>query len=189
MSKMNPPETMIEVVDLHKRFKDLHVLKGISTVVKHSEVVAVMGPSGPGIRAPKDQRGDDHEVADCVQGERGGETDADALTGLVRRSIDAEPRARLEYVELVDGSTLTEEQVRAIAEQLDDAATHAAVVAERGRHRARPEVGLPAESVPGAHDHDQSPTASDGPRPRATGRWSRSSPPTEWPTWRWRTPG
>ncbi|HPO57984.1 MAG TPA: glutamine ABC transporter ATP-binding protein GlnQ, partial [Anaerolineaceae bacterium] len=37
---------MIEVVDLHKRFKDLHVLKGISTTVKRSEVVAVMGPSG-----------------------------------------------------------------------------------------------------------------------------------------------
>ncbi|HHY89751.1 MAG TPA: amino acid ABC transporter ATP-binding protein [Chloroflexi bacterium] len=39
---------MIEVVDLHKRFKDLHVLKGISTTVKRSEVVAVMGPSGSG---------------------------------------------------------------------------------------------------------------------------------------------
>lgn len=48
MSEMNQPETMIEVVDLHKRFKDLHVLKGISTVVKRSEVVAVMGPSGSG---------------------------------------------------------------------------------------------------------------------------------------------
>ena len=48
MSKTNDSETMIEVVDLHKRFKDLHVLKGISTVVKHSEVVAVMGPSGSG---------------------------------------------------------------------------------------------------------------------------------------------
>jgi len=48
MSDMNQSETMIEVVDLHKRFKDLHVLKGISTTVKHSEVVAVMGPSGSG---------------------------------------------------------------------------------------------------------------------------------------------
>jgi polar amino acid transport system ATP-binding protein len=49
MSKMNDSETMIEVVDLHKRFKDLHVLKGISTtVVKQSEVVAIMGPSGGG---------------------------------------------------------------------------------------------------------------------------------------------
>ena len=45
---MNDSETMIEVVDLHKRFKDLHVLNGISTVVKRSEVVAIMGPSGSG---------------------------------------------------------------------------------------------------------------------------------------------
>ena len=41
-------EKMIEVVDLHKRFKDLHVLRGISTVVTRSEVVAIMGPSGSG---------------------------------------------------------------------------------------------------------------------------------------------
>ena len=41
-------DTMIEVVDLHKHFKDLHVLRGISTVVTRSEVVAVMGPSGGG---------------------------------------------------------------------------------------------------------------------------------------------
>ena len=39
---------MIEVVDLHKRFKDLHVLRGISTAVTRSEVVAIMGPSGSG---------------------------------------------------------------------------------------------------------------------------------------------
>jgi polar amino acid transport system ATP-binding protein len=39
---------MIEVVDLHKHFKDLHVLRGINTVVKRSEVVAIMGPSGGG---------------------------------------------------------------------------------------------------------------------------------------------
>ena len=45
---MNNSETMIEVVDLHKRFKDLHVLKGVSTTVKQSEVVAIMGPSGGG---------------------------------------------------------------------------------------------------------------------------------------------
>ena len=48
MGKMNASETMIEVVDLHKRFKDLHVLKGVSTTVKQSEVVAIMGPSGGG---------------------------------------------------------------------------------------------------------------------------------------------
>ncbi len=45
---MNNSEKMIEVVDLHKRFKDLHVLRGVSTVVTRSEVVAIMGPSGSG---------------------------------------------------------------------------------------------------------------------------------------------
>jgi ABC-type polar amino acid transport system ATPase subunit len=41
-------EVMIQVVDLHKWFKDLHVLKGVSTEVTRGEVVAVMGPSGGG---------------------------------------------------------------------------------------------------------------------------------------------
>ena len=36
----------------------------------------------------------------------GGETDAEALVALVRSGIETEPRARLEYVELVDASTL-----------------------------------------------------------------------------------
>jgi ABC-type polar amino acid transport system ATPase subunit len=45
---MDNSEKMIEVVDLHKRFKDLHVLRGISTEVTRSEVVAIMGPSGSG---------------------------------------------------------------------------------------------------------------------------------------------
>ena len=39
---------MIEVVDLRKRYKELHVLRGISTAVTRSEVVAIMGPSGSG---------------------------------------------------------------------------------------------------------------------------------------------
>ncbi len=41
-------EVMIEVRDLHKYFKDLHVLRGISTRITRGEVVAVMGPSGSG---------------------------------------------------------------------------------------------------------------------------------------------
>ncbi len=45
---MNDSEPMIEVVDLHKRFRSLHVLKGVSTTVDRSEVVAIMGPSGSG---------------------------------------------------------------------------------------------------------------------------------------------
>jgi len=48
MNAIDNSEKMIEVVDLHKRFKDLHVLRGISTVVTRSEVVAIMGPSGGG---------------------------------------------------------------------------------------------------------------------------------------------
>jgi ABC-type polar amino acid transport system ATPase subunit len=48
MVAMDNSEKMIEVVDLHKRFKNLHVLRGVSTVVTRSEVVAIMGPSGSG---------------------------------------------------------------------------------------------------------------------------------------------
>jgi len=48
MSDANATDVMIEVIDLHKHFKDLHVLKGVSTRVTRSEVVAVMGPSGGG---------------------------------------------------------------------------------------------------------------------------------------------
>ena len=39
---------MIEVVDLHKSYKDLKVLKGVNATIYRSEVVAVMGPSGSG---------------------------------------------------------------------------------------------------------------------------------------------
>jgi ABC-type polar amino acid transport system ATPase subunit len=48
MSEITSPDVLIEVVDLHKQFKDLHVLNGISTKVTRSEVVAIMGPSGSG---------------------------------------------------------------------------------------------------------------------------------------------
>ena len=47
-SDASSSDKMIEVIDLHKHFKDLHVLKGINTVVTRSEVVAIMGPSGGG---------------------------------------------------------------------------------------------------------------------------------------------
>lgn len=39
---------MIKVVDLHKRFRHLHVLKGVSTEIRQGEVVCVIGPSGSG---------------------------------------------------------------------------------------------------------------------------------------------
>ena len=39
---------MIKVEDLHKRFRHLHVLKGISTQIKQGEVVCIIGPSGSG---------------------------------------------------------------------------------------------------------------------------------------------
>lgn len=38
----------IEIVDLHKYFGELEVLRGISTRVAHGEVVCVIGPSGSG---------------------------------------------------------------------------------------------------------------------------------------------
>jgi len=48
MGQEDRSDVMIEVVDLHKYFKDLHVLKGISTKITRGEVVAIMGPSGSG---------------------------------------------------------------------------------------------------------------------------------------------
>ncbi|MCR4433852.1 MAG: amino acid ABC transporter ATP-binding protein [Caldiserica bacterium] len=39
---------MIETIDLHKYFKDQHVLKGISVKIYKGEVVAIIGPSGAG---------------------------------------------------------------------------------------------------------------------------------------------
>jgi len=39
---------VIKVIDLHKYFGDLEVLKGINTEIKKGEVVCVIGPSGSG---------------------------------------------------------------------------------------------------------------------------------------------
>lgn len=39
---------MIKVIDLHKKFKNLHVLKGINLNVHKGEVVVIIGPSGSG---------------------------------------------------------------------------------------------------------------------------------------------
>lgn len=39
---------MIKVVDLHKSFGKLEVLKGITTTIQEGEVVAIIGPSGSG---------------------------------------------------------------------------------------------------------------------------------------------
>ena len=44
----NTASCMIEVCDLHKHYKDVHVLRGISTTVAKGEVCAVIGPSGSG---------------------------------------------------------------------------------------------------------------------------------------------
>jgi polar amino acid transport system ATP-binding protein len=38
----------IETIDLHKRFDDLHVLRGIDLTIATAEVVCVIGPSGSG---------------------------------------------------------------------------------------------------------------------------------------------
>jgi polar amino acid transport system ATP-binding protein len=39
---------VIKVVNLHKRFNSLHVLKGITTQINPGEVVCIIGPSGSG---------------------------------------------------------------------------------------------------------------------------------------------
>jgi len=39
---------MIRIVDLHKKFGHLHVLKGVNLVVKKGDVLVIIGPSGSG---------------------------------------------------------------------------------------------------------------------------------------------
>ena len=39
---------MIEVINLDKKFSNLHVLKGINTIIEEGEKVAIIGPSGSG---------------------------------------------------------------------------------------------------------------------------------------------
>lgn len=39
---------MIVISNLHKRFGDLHVLKGVSLTVEKGKVVVIIGPSGSG---------------------------------------------------------------------------------------------------------------------------------------------
>jgi polar amino acid transport system ATP-binding protein len=41
-------ELIIRIVDLHKSFGDLHVLKGVSLTVDRGEVISIIGPSGSG---------------------------------------------------------------------------------------------------------------------------------------------
>jgi polar amino acid transport system ATP-binding protein len=40
--------SLLRIVDLHKKFGDLHVLKGINMEVEKGEVVVIIGPSGSG---------------------------------------------------------------------------------------------------------------------------------------------
>ncbi len=45
---MNADDPTVHVVDVHKRFGSLEVLKGVSLSVERGDVVVVMGPSGSG---------------------------------------------------------------------------------------------------------------------------------------------
>ena len=42
------PEAMIEIIDMHKWFGELHVLQGINLTVKRQERIVICGPSGSG---------------------------------------------------------------------------------------------------------------------------------------------
>ena len=48
MAAMESMESMIEVRNLHKRFGNVEVLKGINLDVAPGKVVCVIGPSGSG---------------------------------------------------------------------------------------------------------------------------------------------
>ena len=39
---------MIDITDIHKRFGNLEVLKGVSLHVNKGEIVSIIGPSGAG---------------------------------------------------------------------------------------------------------------------------------------------
>ena len=41
-------KAILQVVDLHKQFKDLEVLRGITEEIREGEVVSIIGPSGSG---------------------------------------------------------------------------------------------------------------------------------------------
>ncbi len=47
-TRQDPEGPMIEIIDLHKWFGDLHVLQGINLTVKRQERIVICGPSGSG---------------------------------------------------------------------------------------------------------------------------------------------
>ncbi len=48
MFKFNTHLRMLKAVDIHKKYGDLEVLKGINLNIKEAEIVAIVGPSGAG---------------------------------------------------------------------------------------------------------------------------------------------
>ena len=39
---------MIRLIDIHKKFENIEVLKGVDIDIKKGEVIAIIGPSGTG---------------------------------------------------------------------------------------------------------------------------------------------
>ena len=48
MTIINQDKIMVSFKDVHKYFKDLHVINGVNLDIKQGEVVVVCGPSGSG---------------------------------------------------------------------------------------------------------------------------------------------
>ena len=45
---MQASDPIVQIIDVHKSFGPLHVLRGIDLAVSRGEVVCVLGPSGSG---------------------------------------------------------------------------------------------------------------------------------------------
>ena len=113
----HPPEPMIAMVDVHKWYGDLHVLKGVSLTVEKQERIVICGPSGSGKstlircinRLEEHQRG--RITIDCIELTRGMKhiENVRAEVGMVFQSFNLFP-----HLSIIENLTLGPMWVRNI---------------------------------------------------------------------------